>query len=447
MLEDFTLTEKLAIAQTALLILIFLSLNKGLIKNSFKKGKVFLKRLIVVSIYYASRFFPRSKKIIVFGAENGKALRGNPKYLFYEAIKEDRVRCMWIFKSKKAVNEARLLGYESYYFRSPKGIYYQLRAKLFIHSHSIHDDFNRSLLGGAISVCTWHGVGLKKVFGANKKTFTYKTIHEKNRIKRFFNMFVVRTQNAKESYVISTSDEVSSYYPETFLVKKENLIQMGQARNDIFFKQTEEDEKFPEYIKKNKIITYMPTHRNFGKLDDNINTVMDLRALDAFCEENGYLFLVKRHMYSSGRVPKTLKNIIDVSNDNLDPQMLLKYTDILITDYSSCYTDYLLLDRPVIFYCYDLQKYLTKSNEMYFEYEDVTPGPKAKDFDALMQALYDAVNHQDGYRQERKRVLDIFYSEENQAPVTEKQMKYIFEHILKLDNVKKQDVKKTINSK
>lgn len=406
----------------------------GFVVGAFrKKLKVYTRRMVGVLLYNTVRFLPRNGKIVVFGAESGRGYRGNPKYLFLRMRQDPRIRCIWILKDRSAVEQLRGMGHESYYYHSLRGIYFQLRAKVFIHSHSIHDDFNRYLLGGAVSVNTWHGVGLKKVWGANKKTFTYKALHEPHPIKRFLGMLLVRTMLARKNYVISTSERVSSYYPETFLVPKENVFSLGQARNDVFFGEFEEEEaQFPEYIKHRRVITYMPTHRYFGKLDREISEVLDLEKIDAFCQEHGYLFLIKRHMYSKGRVPETLKHVKDVSHQDLDPQLLLKYTDVLITDYSSCYTDYLLLDRPVIFYCYDLAQYLEQSNEMYFDYEEVTPGPRVEDFSSLLEAMADAVSGRDDYAEERTRVLNIFYAKENQRPVTDKQVAFIYQHILKL---------------
>ncbi|WP_328797791.1 CDP-glycerol glycerophosphotransferase family protein [Heyndrickxia sporothermodurans] len=251
-------------------------------------------------------------------------------------------------------------------------------------------------------------------------------------MKRFFGKFVVKTNSAKTNYVVSTSEKVSSYYPETYLVPKENVLELGQVRNDIFFSESEEDADVPTFLKENKIITYMPTHRSFGKIDTDINLVFDFQELDQFCEKTGYIFVIKRHMYSSGYIPKQYKHIIDISEENIDPQFLLKYTDILLTDYSSCYTDFLLLDRPVAFYCYDLETYLKKSNEMYHGYFDVTPGPKTRNFAELMQSLEEYVKDPTLYQDERNRVLNVFYSSGNQGKVLEKQVTYLYKNILKI---------------
>ena len=76
--------------------------------------------------------------------------------------------------------------------------------------------------------------------------------------------------------------------------------------------------------------------------------------------------------------------------------------DLLITDYSSIYIDYLLLDRPVIFLPYDEKEYLARRG-MNFEYRDVTPGPKPDTMESFMEAIADAFTN-DSYRDERKRV-------------------------------------------
>ncbi|MFD1037156.1 CDP-glycerol glycerophosphotransferase family protein [Virgibacillus byunsanensis] len=419
-------SEQVDILIVILLILILISVNASLIK----KIRLISKRTLVVIIHFLSKLVPKSSKLVVFGGENGQGFRGNSKYLFLQMVEDEKLKCVWISRNNQVVKDLVNKGYTAYKLHSLKGIYAQLRAKLVIHSHSINDDFSKSFLGGAISYNTWHGVGLKKVWGANKSTFSYKILHEKNLLKHFFGKFVVKTNQAKINYVVSTSEDVSSYYPETFIVPKENILELGQARNDVFFKNTNEDLAIPEWIRNGKIIMYMPTHRKFGKLETDINLLFDFQKLNKLCSDTGFNFLVKRHMYSSGQVPTTYEHIIDISEESYDPQLLLKYTDMLVTDYSSCYTDYLLLNRPVLFYSYDLDVYLQKSNEMYFSYFDVTPGPKVKEFAELLQGIENLMEEPNLYEEERKRVLDVFYSAENQKEVLEKQVNYIYNHFL-----------------
>ncbi len=142
-----------------LLLLILYSLHK-------KNVHLIVRRSFVVIVYQISKFSPRSRKLIVFGGENGTGFRGNTKYLFYEATHYEKIKCVWILKTAEAIQAVRDQGFEAYSHKSLKGVYYQLRAKTIVHSHSVHDDFNKIFLGGAISVSTWHGVGLKKSVGS-----------------------------------------------------------------------------------------------------------------------------------------------------------------------------------------------------------------------------------------------------------------------------------------
>jgi len=57
----------------------------------------------------------------------------------------------------------------------------------------------------------------------------------------------------------------------------------------------------------------------------------------------------------------------------LDVQELLLISDLLITDYSSCFIDFLLLDRPIIFYAYDLN-YYRKYRGFLYDYRQIAPG-------------------------------------------------------------------------
>jgi len=418
----------LEITFTIFLVLILLCLNKRLWQNFCLIGK----QIVVIIIHACSKLVPKSKNLIVFGGENGKGFRGNTKYIFLEMAKDPRLNCIWITKNPSVVKNLRERGYKAYMASSKKGILYQLRAKVIVHSHSVNDDFIKPLVGGAISFNAWHGVPIKKVWAANKNSFSYKIVNLKKGFRKFFGMMFIRTNQAKVNYVVSTSPTFTAIYPDTFLVSKENILELGQARNDVFFKETEEDKEIPEWIRNGKIITYMPTHRNFGKKDKDINSLIDFHRLNELCEKTGYKFLVKRHMYSKGETPKTFSNIIDISSEPYDPQMILKYTDILITDYSSAYADYLLLDRPVMFFCYDLNEYLSKSNGLYFNYFDVAPGPRAFTFEQFISGLKEVINNPESYREDRKRVLDMFYSKENQKPVTQKQVDFIYKHLLKM---------------
>ena len=81
-------------------------------------------------------------------------------------------------------------------------------------------------------------------------------------------------------------------------------------------------------------------------------------------------------------------------------------SDLLITDYSSIFFDFLLLDRPIIFFAYDLEDYLQNDRNMYFNYDSMTPGAKCRTYDELELQLEQIVKNgcQDQYADTREKV-------------------------------------------
>jgi len=92
-----------------------------------------------------------------------------------------------------------------------------------------------------------------------------------------------------------------------------------------------------------------------------------------------------------------------------DINNILKLTDILITDYSSIYFDYLLLDKPIIFAPFDFEDYLVKDRELYYNYDEVTPGPKARNWNEVLISLKEAIENPEKYKKEREKIKNIFH--------------------------------------
>lgn len=418
-----------------LFVIIFLQVRKMKIWERFK---TLVKRAVTGAVYYGLWLLPRDKSLILFTADEGQSFSDNTKYLFYEFLKDPRFRCVWITRNRDVYNGLKARGYEVCMLDSREGKKLQLKAGTLIHTNSLKEEFNYILAAGAVSVNCWHGVGLKRVWWRNKNAFSGKWVSSPPSLKRTYNVWWAGLNAARENYVISTSEEVSAYYPATYRVKEDHVLNLGQARNDVFFDDSLEEvqDDSLEFFKSNKIILYMPTYRAYNvrkKGPEKIGEQIDYRRLSEMLKKYGYTFVVKQHRYNTTARDqfKGLDNIVDISRQNfaLDPQLLLKYTDILVTDYSSCYTDFLLLDRPVMFYCYDLDEYLARW-EINFDYDYVTPGPKVFDSDEFIAELEKLLQGQDEYEAERQRVKRVFYSPENQGPVIQKQKDYIVNNII-----------------
>lgn len=403
-------------------------------RKALFSAKQLIRTGILGAIFYSLWLVPRKKELVLFGSDFG--FSGNPKYLFLEFQKQMKYKAVWIAKNIDVYKKMQKQGYEVYLCNTWKGFWTQLRAGTLIHSHSIKEDFSYLAVGGATSINCWHGVGLKRSWFRNINAFSGRWQAAAPSLKRSFNLWWARTNMAHRNFVIGTSEEVIAYYPETYHVKPNYILNLGQARNDVFFDSELEGANLPQIFQNGKVIVYMPTHRAYGERKGKKESVggdIDYKKLSGILEKYGYTFVLKQHKFNtrSQVVSRRYENIIDISrfNNDLDTQLILKYTDILITDYSSCYTDFLLLNRPVVFYCYDLDQYLAKW-DLNFDYDYVTPGPKVFDSDELIDALEKLMQGQDDYKEERERVKRVFYSPENQGPVAKKQMDYIIEHII-----------------
>ena len=66
--------------------------------------------------------------------------------------------------------------------------------------------------------------------------------------------------------------------------------------------------------------------------------------------------------------------------------IILKLTDVLVTDYSGVWVDFLLTNRPIISFCYDMDSYLDDRG-FYYDYEAIFPGRINTNFNTFLEDL------------------------------------------------------------
>jgi CDP-glycerol glycerophosphotransferase len=161
-----------------------------------------------------------------------------------------------------------------------------------------------------------------------------------------------------------------------------------------------------------RVVVYMPTFRDSGMnfVDADGRAVLNPAALSAFAAENNVLFLLKLHPYLRDAALSALPGCVRYPS-HLDIYPLLPLADVLITDYSSVYFDFLLLNRPLLFFPYDLSRYVSQDRELFFPYESMTPGPRAATQAELLDALRAILSGAgDPYAEERGRLRDLLFS-------------------------------------
>lgn len=367
---------------------------------------------------FITTFIPKQKNLYIFGAWFGQKYSDNSKALFETAIKGNSIKSVWITKNKEVYNLLKKQGKPVEMASSLRGIWLQCRAKVAITCTG-KDDFNSKLLGSAYHIELWHGVGGGKTVGFDDAVYRSQMDNIRGRYYRRIEKYPYRN-----SYFTCTSNVMKEVFMGAFRLPESHYFMAGQPRNDMFYDINYQIRTIDvSKLKGRKVITYLPTHRKAGTESIDCSKLFDLKVINDFCKENGCIFIIKKHFYHKHEIEQLsgFDYILDwTSYIEIDTNELLIVTDYLITDYSSVATDYLLLDRPVIYYCFDLEHYLKEDRDVYWDYDSITPGTKAHNFDELRKSLVEILSGKDDYKLERKRVRDMFYDPSCQCEAANK---------------------------
>lgn len=381
----------------------------NLIRNFDKKYILDLFNIFGFIIFAISFFIPRKKNIWVFGSWSGKRFSDNAKYLYlYISKNKKNIDPIWISKDRSIIKKLRHDKYKAYYAYEPMGIYYNLRAR-YIFTDSYLYSVNFWCCGGAVIVQLWHGIPLKKIeYDTNLPWY--------NNIFIKYLFFYMRPWLYKRyDYIISSSNYFVDIFASAFHTKRENIIVTGYPRNDLIFNYINgsdlpDEDIYDMLIKiKRKLIFYVPTFRDTSyNADNKFNNIIDVNILNEYLKQKDIFFIVKLHPIVNIR-PKCDHDRIIFLPNNFDIYPILRYIDILITDYSSIYFDFLLTNKPIIFYPYDIEQYLKIDREMYFDYGEFTPGPKVFNFEDLLCCIDIFIEGSDEFVESRKRIRDIVF--------------------------------------
>ena len=133
---------------------------------------------------------------------------------------------------------------------------------------------------------------------------------------------------------------------------------------------------------------FAPTFRGNGQNTAHYNfDKLDLRLMKERLG-NEYVLVMKLHPFIKdlpvlGEEYKDF--VLDLSHEREINDLLL-VSDILITDYSSVCFEYALLNRPMIFFVYDLEGYIA-SRDFYYPYEAFVPGPIVRTSEELVNVI------------------------------------------------------------
>lgn len=227
----------------------------------------------------------------------------------------------------------------------------------------------------------WHAAGAVKQFGLMDRSNITRTNAAMKRFRKVYNRF---------TDIVIGSERMAEIFKEAFgYTDDTRFIRTGIPRTDFFFNEQRIQETrmalFKKYplIQGKKTILYAPTYR-----DDqltNAEIALDIKLLSRALSDE-YVLLLKLHPAVANELPVTYGHfVLDISNE-LHINHLLTITDVLITDYSSVPFEYALLNKPMVFYAYDVEDYALERG-LWEDFDTFAPGIVARTSEEVVGAI------------------------------------------------------------
>lgn len=272
-----------------------------------------------------------------------------------------------------------------------------------------------------MSVCLWHGTPIKKI---GRMQYSNTT----GMLRQF-------------RYIISSSEYYVPILKKCFDEEREILV-TGRPSNDLLFIENNSMKKLNiDKRSDEKLIVYLPTFRQTmasGNKDSIKDVLMEdfidfsdkdkMIEWNSFFIDNNIKLIVKPHPADKNQLTDvSLSNIYVVTNgkmQSLDIQLneLLHYADALITDYSSVFCDYMLLDRPIGFMITDLEDYSEKRGFILNPIIDYLPGSRISsrsEFESFCKNVAEGVDNNKELRDMLYHIYNDFHDNNNCKRVAE----------------------------
>ena len=389
--------------------------------------KIFLKRLLgyfilfpLLPFWWLQKLIIREKNIWVFGSWHGQTYSDNSRSLFeYVTENHKKILAIWLSRNKKVISALQENGYKAFHINSIHGIYFSLRAKFIVIS-SGKSDVNRFFINGGKILHLWHGSPMKKIgldenIKNTQRKFSNRELDSPLFWRTIPKLFFPFFYEYGVDYLISQSNYFCEYLRTAFNLNANRIIVTGYPRNDRFFliPQNHQYENQTYIIDESKFnILYLPTFRSSKDFDYLLKNYgfSNERMTQLLNKIDGKLYL-KGHIATQNELTMISERIVNIPRDPmLEINTLLNKVDILITDYSGCYFDYLLLDKPVIFAPFDFDDYTKYDRELYDDYDRNLAGYKAKNWIETENEIMRIFNGEDKFADQRLIMNDRFNS-------------------------------------
>lgn len=378
--------------------------NWDLGKKKFKK--IVTNRRALAKFLYIHSFLkkPMMDNWVICESFFGKSYSDSPKYI-YEYLSKTypgKYKFIWVINNKKtkipyAHKKVKRFSIRyAYYLARCKYYVFNVRQPRWVRKRE-----------GNIFLETWHGTPLKRLVFDQEEVCGASPQHKIQFYK----------DSRKWDYLVSANYFSSDVFRSAFMFDKE-MLEFGYPRNDILY--APDKEEIAIKLKKKlgipldkKTVLYAPTWRDdefYGSGQYKFELKLNLRKMkDELGDE--YVVLLRTHYYIADSLDTTgLEGFAFNLSKYDDIAEIYLISDVLITDYSSVFFDFANLQRPMLFFTYDFEKYRDVLRGFYIDMVEEVPGPLLYTSDEVLQAIKDIDKIEEQYKDRYKVFYDKFCS-------------------------------------
>ncbi|BAK94949.1 CDP-glycerol glycerophosphotransferase family protein [Tetragenococcus halophilus] len=358
--------------------------------------------------------FSVRKDVVLLESFNGKLPSDNPYAIYQELVKQtDKANLYWGIKKvhiKEAKQQFPDLNLVPRF--SVKWLWLTTRANFWVFNSRMPNWLKKNK--DTIYIQTWHGTPLKKLGADIQEVAMPGTDTEK-----YKNNFIFEA--SRWDYLIAPNQYSEDIFKRAFQFKN-TFLEIGYPRNDELV-NNKNNQKLQDGLKEKiigkkngRVILYAPTWRDdyfIKKGNYKFYMPFSLEKIVNCLDQDDTLIIRPHYLVGDSIDIKGYEDRVKICIDeNINELYLI--SDLLITDYSSVMFDFAILQRPMLFYPYDMAHYKEKLRGFYLDYNEV-PGPIAEDEENLYEFIRNFVSQGQfsGYDRKKERFEQLFCSWES----------------------------------
>ncbi|MDJ0356572.1 CDP-glycerol glycerophosphotransferase family protein [Paenarthrobacter sp. PH39-S1] len=371
---------------------------------------------------------------ILYESGHGNSVSCNPLQIYRNLISDPRFEAfthVWVLNDKDRIPQEMRSRENVIFVARDTDLYlrYLATAGYLINNNTFPPYFTRRKNQQYLN--TWHGTPLKTLGRDIKNGF----MDHRNAARNFLHATHMIAPNRFTADCLIEKYDVAGLFPGKLAVtgypRVDSTINTDQnAKDDLRRRLGISVDR--------KVVLYAPTWRgSLGSTDSDNQQVLDTMAclMDLDCHP-----LFRGHAMVAGTLENTALYDFLVPED-LDTNDLLSIVDVLITDYSSIFFDFMATGKPIVYFAYDLAEY-SADRGLYFDLETM-PGRVALETESLKEEVVRAMARDREPDQKYRQGMATFCGLED-GNSTQRTIDFFFfedgEHVLDTAKGKKQNV-------